>query len=804
MLFIYVSLRYHSQLARICPEVVDSFKSLVVSSARKNGGVDFSAVGATLCCFDERAVGFSFSASRTIADIRAFLAANRVRIREYFIVAGVSGGPVTGDTIGDIIAPYTALIVPDESVLVTKEAMACLGPYIVVEPVGNIGLMSCVSSVIAEADVRERSSSLRKRPQFSFHAGFVRDPVQVFRNLAASAKSRCSPERLAPEEREAFEDTAHALEMYSRSRFDPNQSEFRIGACLEHFVLFFRAAQDRPDEKVPVTIYGTKPLPPSFDVFLERLDPVCSFIRLPDPECLPFDLKAMPDDLLELTWLVYRAVQFLDADEFKPFFADLGKNEEFSASLGIWLYSFGVLADPDDFTSIQSSPYFRMESRLGERTKKLDRQLAQYLWKRHGEGFFLPSFAFADVLERLSFVPPDSFLVSCLYQERDAEGGLALVRGKIADPETASAVEMCAEAWRAYGSGDLQSADARSRAVLHSFQRGHVLAGEYRALTLVALVCLARNNPDDAIVYLEFARENAEAMHDPRALLSTRFETALVHFILGNYHVALCTLDTVDRILVSCFAKDWLSRVLFLRARVFFELGDYRNSETLFASAAEAATASQIPEAIPLCDAWRARSLVYQNRFASGQDMLRSSAAPIPEIPLFLLEACVLSGRAIEGFSAPDRLQPADGPASCRSAGDLAWASGFSMAEDRCFVGSGEQRVASRMYDAFRAYWASRSVPDASAIVGELASRARAAADLKDPYAGIYYFFAYDVASRDSDNRNPDAAGYLSRAFKYLQKRANAIDDNALREQYMQTPVWNGRLYRAARENMLI
>lgn len=804
MLFIYVSLRYQSQLGRICPEIIESFKSTLAASVQKNGGAEYTTGGSILCCFDEKSVGYSFSASRTIKDLRSFLAKNRARIKEYFIIAGSSPVPVTPDTIGDIISSYNALIIPDECILVTKEALKYLGAYIVTEPVKGTDLLSCTGSAIAETELRNKSISLRKKPLLSFHSGFARDPVQVFRNMASVAKSMCSFDRLTASDKESFDDTAHALEMYSRSRFDPNQSEFRINACLDHFVLFFRTMLETSDSKIPVTIYGTKPLPSAFDVFLEKLDPVCTFIRLPDPEYLPCDLKNMPDDLIELTWLVYRAVQFLDTDEFRLFFRDLGKNEEFSASLGIWLYAFGILGDPDDFNSIQSALYYRIESRLGERTKALDRQLAQFLWKKHLEGFFIPSFAFRDVLVNLSFDPPDSFLVSCLYQEGDSEAALARVRDKFTNRELATAVALTGEAWKAYDSGDLQKADAHARNVLHTFQSARILAGEYRVLTLVALLCLARNNGDDSIVYLEFARENAELMHDLHALLCTRFDMALVHFVLGNYHVSRCMLDTVDRIITECYAKDWLVLVLFMKARVAFELGDYRKAETLFQTASETATGHQIPEAVLLCEVWYARALVYQNRFASGQDILLSSAATIPESVLFLLESCILSGRSIEGFSLPERLpSPAQGGYPWNTM-RMSWTSGFSMAEDRCFGSSGDQRIASRMYDVLYLYWSSRNAIDPVSAIETLASRAKAASEIKDPYAGIYYYFAYELSLRLSDNRNPDAAGYLSRAFKYMQKRANVIDDNNLREQYMQTPVWNGRLYRAARENMLI
>lgn len=806
MLFIYLELRYQSQLNRICPEILDAFLSAVSASVRKNGGSVTAVSGGNLYCFESTAVGYAFSASRAIADIRNLLGDNRARIREYFILVDDTERTVTADTIHDYLADYDSAIMPDEGIFITPAANRQLSSYIKTVPLEGMALGIYSGSCVMEYASPDSSSGNENKPLLSFHSGFVRDPVSVFRNIVFAVGTESRMENLSGEEKELFGETAYALEMFARSRFSPEQPEYRISACLDHFSLYFRTVQQVPERRIPITIYGAKPLPASFDLFLDKLAAVCDFVRLPDPVYLPSDLKNIPSDLLELSWLVYRAVQFLGADEFVPFFIFLGKKDDFISALGTWLYSYGILSNPDDFNSVNLSLFYRIESKLGERTGLLDSKIASFLWKKYEEGLLVPSFAFLAVLDSLHFIPPDSFFVSCLYHEADFSMALERVRDRFRNPEIAVAVEKTERAWKSYDSGDLSGADSVAREVLRIFQGEGILAGEYRVLSLIALLSLARNNGDDAIVYLEFALENAERMHDSHAELCTRFDMSLVHFILGNFHFSVCSLESVDRIVGTCYAKDWEVLVLFIKGRIAFELGDYRNAELYFQTAASLASVHQIPESVSLCRVWYARALVFQNRFATGQDILISCALTIPEAYLFLLEACLLSGRKIDGVAFPEKLPEPSVAAERWSTGQISWRSGFSMAEDRCFGNHADLRIASRMYDVLTLCYRSRfdEAPDVPDIVRRISEHAKNALEVKDPYAGIYYYFSYDLAARLSTAQSADATAFLSRAFKYLQKRANEIDDNAMREQYMQTPIWNSRLYRAARDNMLI
>jgi hypothetical protein len=243
-----------------------------------------------------------------------------------------------------------------------------------------------------------------------------------------------------------------------------------------------------------------------------------------------------------------------------------------------------------------------------------------------------------------------------------------------------------------------------------------------------------------------------------------------------------------------------------MKGRIALELGDYRNAELYFQTAASLASFHHIPESVSLCRVWYARSIILQGRFATGEEILLACAQSIPDAYVFLLEACFLSGRKMEDTDIPRSIASAFSSADRWSSGKFTWKSGFAMAEDRCPGSTPDSLVVSRMFDVFLLCCRSRFCErdELADIVASLAAHAKTACEQEDPYGGIYFFFAHELTMHLDEIPSADATALLSRAFKYMQKRANEIGDNNMREQYMQTPVWNSRLYRAARDNMLI
>jgi tetratricopeptide (TPR) repeat protein len=520
---------------------------------------------------------------------------------------------------------------------------------------------------------------------------------------------------------------------------------------------------------------------------------------------MPFDLKNIPQDLLELSYIVYRARHYLCHDEIPAFFAGMGKETEFVGDLGNWMYSFGLLSDPADFRSVNPQAEEKLRDALAGKTEGLDWHIATFLWSMYEKGSLQSDFSLYEVFASLSFSVPDAFLVGCLYSVHDPGATARAVCAHFSDPEIPESVIALEKARHQYDSGYYDEAILIAKNTLHTFQKASIFPGEYRVLSLIAMLSLARNHADDAIVYLEYALENAERMHDPRSSLATRFSMAIVYFILGNYHFALCNLESVNQIVERCYAKDWEVLILFMKGRILFELGNYTDAELLFQTAASLASVYQIPESVSLSRVWYARSLVHEGRYATAESVLRDCAQTIPEAWIYLLESAILSGHPQPDLPARrpefpcDRIDY-DGPES------FSWRSGYSLAENFCFGAASAAGVATRMYDAFALVYRYRFEPgvDGAESARLVAQVARSAQDVSDPYTDLYFYFSYDIGKSAFHADAPDTMVFLSRAFKFMQKRANEIEDNNLREQFMQNPTWNSRLWREARLHMLI
>lgn len=806
MVYIYIELRYQRQLNKICPEILEAFFSSLNASVHKNGGTEMRISGGRLFQFDGASVGSEFSSSRVISDLSGLLEKNTNRIREYLVLVDYTEKAVQSDFFIDKIAQLDTVIIPDSGILMTSAAATHLAPYIVSEALPDTPLFNyCNLNFTQNTDV-SKVKVHEKTIELSLFTDFVTDPISVFLNLIRLFPLHSESSFSTDEEKSLFAETQSALDMYARFRFSPQQPEYRLAACIEYFELYLKSFIPDSGKTVQVTVYAMKTLPTLFKKFIKKFGEYCEFTIVSEPEFLQFDIQSVPDDLLELSYLVYKSSSFLYADELSSFFHFLGKNPDFLEALGNWMYSFGLLSLPHDFRSLNAVAFSKLEAKLGTRKENLDMHIAKFLWSMYEQGLLQPVFAFQEVFTDLKYTVPDAFLVNCLYHAPDMSGELEKIRTSFRNPLLVDAVEKLEIARNKYEEGSFEASASLAKNVLHVFQKENVITGEYRTLSLIAMLSLARNDADDAVVYLEYALQNAQQLRDSFNILCTSFDMAMVYFIIGNYHFALCTLDSVDKVVGSCYAKDWEVLVYFMRGRIAFELGNYRNAEMLFQTAASLASVHQIPESVSLCRVWYARSLAHLNRFASAENILISCVASIPEAYIFLMESALLSGRSISGISFPPSGASLFNPEDRWTLDKISWKSGFSVAEDRCFGTSLESRLAVRMYEAFYLYYTARfgSNEDLSVSVAHISQIARTALDLKDPFAALYYYFCYDLGLKTKTVLPADTTTFLSRGFKYMQKRANEIEENSIREQYMQNATWNSRLYRMARENMLI
>jgi len=388
----------------------------------------------------------------------------------------------------------------------------------------------------------------------------------------------------------------------------------------------------------------------------------------------------------------------------------------------------------------------------------------------------------------------------------DAEG-LALVKNRLVG-EGLAKLDLAGRKFREGAAGE---ARVLAKEALLVFQKERMNAAEYRVFSLMSLFSLEKKDGADAIVYAEYALENALALKDPYIIIQARFDLAVLHFLNGNLHFALSSIDAAEKVADDCYVRDWAVPLAFMRARVRFELGDYLKAESDFKSAESLASSLGESRTECLCRVWTGRCAVHQNRFQAGERIIGECSGTVNEALIYLLESAVLSGgpRDVSGFPAalPAAQKSPDASAAAPAAESFRiFYSSFSLAEDVCFGSSDGGGLAHRMYAAFLTAARCLSNPRDAGVsaVAELVALAQTALEEKDPYAGLYYYLCFEAGSAVPGFPQKDTELFLSKSFKSLQLRAKEISDNALREQFMQQPAWNSRLYRAAREHMLI
>jgi tetratricopeptide (TPR) repeat protein len=808
MIYVYISLRYLRQLTRVCPDVVARLADSLEESVRKNGGTSARVASGWVYRFDESEVGSTFACARFVGDCIEAFERDKDRLSEYFATIEHTEANASPETFVESLSRFDTVILPDGGIFVSPDRLGPIAGYLRTEPIPAPGIVK-IAGLTVPGLAREPSASEGGRNEVRLYADFSGDPVATLRNIASSFGLKSLPDGFGKEERERFDEGRKALEVFARFRFSETQPEYRVAACLDYLDLFFSAAAIASGQEpgtFRVRVLGRAALSDRWVPIMERLSPAARFCALEAASFESSGVDTLPEDIADLAWLLYRSVGYLFLDELPRFFSFLGKGIDYARALGGWLCAAGVLADPSDLRSLNADLESAIDARVSARKGALDRKLASFLWTLYEEGRIEPLFPLYEGFRSLGFEVPDSFLANCLYRGENPLEALETVRERFLDPAIAGVVENLERARSLYEDGRHDEASTLAKDVLHAFQRERILSGEYRALSLIALLSLARDSGDDAVVYLEYALENAALMRDPYSELSTRLDMAMAHFVMGNLHFALCALEQAESLVEEHYVKDREVLVLFMKGRISFELGDYRDAELYFQTAASLSSVHLIPESVALCRTWYARALVHQHRFASAEGILADCAGIVPDAWVFLVEAALVSGRALPATRFPDELEGNRPGAKDWTLSSVSWKSGFSIAEDRAFGTSGDSCAAARMYRAMRLYYDARYslAAEIPAIVANLSGLARLAFERHDPYASMYYFFCYDLGSKSQDVVPADTAGYLSRAFKSLQRRANEIGDNAMRERFMQSPTWNERLYRAARDNMLI
>jgi tetratricopeptide (TPR) repeat protein len=570
--------------------------------------------------------------------------------------------------------------------------------------------------------------------------------------------------------------------------------------------------------------------------FWEKVFPRVIKLKAEDSENR--EIPDIPPELWEIAYALALLGRFFPGGLFHQLFAEEGKTPAMLSRALELLYCFGLVDTPDDPRPRRVNFVSQAERVLGGRKEIVRAMVKRRLLDWVNRNKLNPCFRLLEALAELGGGGGDELILKSVSSDiiNNTHRGIdaAISQGrleKITGPDRRAAVEFIIKTLKVLYHGDegtiraafqelppecafapvfksqilanlsafhLGAGDSASAAekvkegiLLSQGKNGAALAQSYR---LFSLVNLSRQRIREAIDYLDFAVDHAEKSGNRHELAVSAYYAAAAQFLYGNLSRAQRFIRQAEKEAAVSGDDAWADRARFLRGRLCFETGRYRDALDIFESLGNV---SGPPEKEGLLAAW-----IYRTKNYAQKSPAAKPAGGGLDADIFEIEAAYMAGdyeKAAELSGALAGIHHEDFFLFTEQAD---WRSGFAQAELLLFP---QGTLWSRMISVYHALSLSRL----SSAGGEEAQRSmqRVLRDERlseiDPW-DAFYFFAWYRVLEDSGAAQVDMNTAMSMAFKRLQRRASRIDDLEVRRDFLSLPRWNSALSLAAKEYKLI
>ncbi|GHV74367.1 hypothetical protein AGMMS49940_16690 [Spirochaetia bacterium] len=587
-------------------------------------------------------------------------------------------------------------------------------------------------------------------------------------------------------------------------------------------------------ENTGVYLYGTCADAPSLGIWAAVFPRILRFT--PELPALTGDPQ-IPKDLWEIAYGAALFRRYFPPALLLRLFEEEGKNPAMVSRAQEMLSSLGLLDCGEDPLA---------EKNLGDRTELIQAMVRRRLLAWLGAGKLRPGFnllrALADlgaiaseelVLEALQrdliygtggnlrkaieesrladFAGPDhipALLSICRTLESLLRGDEEDIAAAFSDPpppeETPSfkvQILLCQSAYM-LGVHDTEKASELIKEAMLISQHQAGNKGLAQAYRLFSLVNLSRGRLTDAIDYEGFAVEQAEKSGDFEESTLDSYYAAGLQFLFGNISKAERLATKAEETALKVGLPAWADRIRFLRGKLLFEAGRYKESLNTFVAQRRNPFGVLPPMAEDTLEAWMYRAAVF-----TSEGHIRDTGIPKPQRPntdarVFEIEASYLSGEYQKAVELSDKLLAGLPDSEFLFSEQPDWRSGFSQ-EELLLFSPKEFRTA--MISAYRAlglcHLGKASREEARHTIERIVQNERfSGTDPND----AFYFFAYYCILGESGAAGVDLDTMVSMAYKRLQRRASRIDDTETNRSFLSCHYWNGALSRAAKKHKLI
>ncbi|MBB6478410.1 hypothetical protein [Spirochaeta isovalerica] len=340
--------------------------------------------------------------------------------------------------------------------------------------------------------------------------------------------------------------------------------------------------------------------------------------------------------------------------------------------------------------------------------------------------------------------------------------------------------------------GDYSRGLNLAKEALFEFQQSGDNAGEAKANIELATALLGQGKIRTSQDYFEISRRASFQSKDLLCQIRSSFFKSLSDFIFGNIPMALRGVNDILPVAERAGRREWQLMLIHLKGRILFDLGRYRDCEDIYKEAYEMAVYYGMDRAASLLRRWNARSLIYNERYRDGIDILKEMEYT-DESLFFLAEAAYFGRREDKALEYLNNAGMKYRRIDFIPSETPLWKDGFSSVEGYSLSRDSESDVLMNQIQAFRYYL--------TGLNGDLNNAMAGFSELTGRYsnqgANHYYhkyFFLYSDILPDSVSDEENRLKILSNSVKLLQSRAGRFDDQKMKHSFLNYNVWNKRI----------
>ena len=810
MLCVFLDMPYERQLRRINKGMLENFFDSIKEEAKNNGGEFFAFQSGIGFCFFENSIAYMYSACRFLFNLDKILTANKKKIAEVRCIIDFFDDTADIRSLQDYFQPYKKILIPESGIFASKQTADKIKNYLEFDT-ENEPLPVCKKFrfFVAEENKAEEN-------------GYDADSIILHRNdnhiwaiynfILSHSLDSAYKTGLSAGDENSFYSTKAAYTYLRKHRFLKQYPQYFIDAFLLNAGLCLKTHINGKKEKKTITVYIDNINDDKNHSEAKKILTACSEIEIKELSSKLPSTYNVPEDLLELVYLVLISSKYFFYDELNEFLLSLKKSDSFFKDVYRWMYRSGLILISGNIYASAYGIIEIIERKIGKKKKDMQEYISSFLWEKYKKGDIYADAETENIFNGLNFLYKPGFLLTSVFHTFPDSVIEGFDLKKYKNESFFEALKYYQTALIAQKDGGTAKSYALAKTAISLFQEQKFDSGEFRALSLLAFFNLSENKRADALTYFSYAYNNAEQSNDSQFICEALFNISIVYFLQNNIKQAVTFLEKLSHEINESFEQVWKIPCLFMQGRIHLQLGEFRQAEEFFNRAADFASL-YFERLEPLCRTWACRALMYRGQIKQAQELLLKYTDDTSDAVLFLLESYLFYPALNDdfgkfGFDA-ESLYGDYSQSGFNEFKNLK--SGFSFAEDLVWYKIYNIPVGKKIFDSFYNYYnykisyLNENEKEASAVfLSELEASAIETLYQNDSFSSLYLYLCYDIYSSIYGETSTQTVAYLSKAFKAMQKTVLTIGENDIRDKYMQKNLWNAKLFKAAQDHKFI